>query len=163
MIVIVLGLPGTGKTYFSQSLHNEIGAEHLNTDKIRKKLDKQGQYDQQTKKLIYDEMFREMERAVRKNKNVILDGTFWKRSVRKRFEKSALEWNQELFYIEIKATENTVEQRLRAERQLSEADYKVYQQIKKKFEPVEQPHLELWSDRCSLKEMLNRSKNYLDE
>jgi predicted kinase len=163
MIIIVLGLPGTGKSYFSGFLKKEIEAVHLSTDRIRKKLNKQGQYDQQTKKLIYDEMLKKMEQAVGKNKKVILDGTFWKRSVRKRFEKKAHDLERQIFYIEIQATEHTIQQRLKSERRYSEADYKVYQQIKKSFEPVERPHLELWSDQDDISDMIKKTKNYLHE
>jgi predicted kinase len=37
MIVLVYGLPGTGKTFFARHFAKETGAVHLNTDLVRGK------------------------------------------------------------------------------------------------------------------------------
>lgn len=162
MIVMVFGLPGSGKTYFAEKLAKKINATHLNTDKIRKDLNKQGQYDEDTKKLVYDEMAKRMEERIKKDINVIIDATFYKNSMRKKFIHIAEKKNISIFFIEMKASENTITKRLENREGFSEADYKVYKQIKMEYEPFYEPHLTIWSDRYDAEQMVNKAINYFN-
>ena len=45
MLVLIVGLPGTGKTTFAVELAREIGGAHLNSDIIRTSLGQRGKYD----------------------------------------------------------------------------------------------------------------------
>jgi len=162
MIIVVFGLPGSGKTYFSEHLAAEINAVHLNTDKIRIKYNKQGQYDEKSKQYVYDMLKQEMVKALQHSNEVIVDGTFYKHSKRIQFIEKAQEQQQSIQFIEIKANENIIKQRLKNRDGISDADYKVYQQIKCMFEPLESPHLELWSDD-TINTMVKKAKAYIYE
>lgn len=161
MIIIVFGLPGTGKTYFSEYLANEIDAVHLNTDKVRHALNKQEQYDKKTKQLVYDRLKNEMVANIKKGFNVIVDGTFHKKAKRRQFIEKSLNLDQKLYFIQIKTTDAIAKKRLQKRRDFSEADFKVYQQIKYEFEPFNAAHLELWSDDGNIKNMIERAKVYI--
>ncbi|MFO7935370.1 MAG: ATP-binding protein [Bacteroidales bacterium] len=163
MIVMVYGLPGTGKSYFSRRLAPELDAVYLNTDIVRKEMGIQGQYDEKSKQRVYDRLLQQMTDHVSKKKNVILDGTFHKKSARDPFIRRSKEMEVDLFLIEIKAGDRTVRRRMQTEREYSEADYKVYQQIKYSFEPVERNHLSLQSDLQGVDEMIAETKQYLHE
>lgn len=163
MILIVFGLPGTGKSYFAKHMAEEIKADHLNTDVVRKESGLQGQYDEKTKEIVYKLLLKIMTDHVSENHNVIVDGTFQKKAIRDRFLDKAKQLRQQVFFIGIKAKDETVKQRMKTEREHSEADYQVYLQIKHSFEPMEQSHLELWSDKTSIDEMIKKAKAHIDE
>ena len=163
MIVMVYGLPGTGKSYFSKRLAPELDAVRLNTDVVRKEMGLQGQYDEASKQRVYDRLLQKMTHHVSGHKNVILDGTFYRQSAREPFINRSEELEVDLFLVEMKASDRTVKDRMQREREYSEADYKVYQQIKYDFEPVERPHLSFHSDLQEVDEMIAETKKYLHE
>ena len=53
MLLLVSGLPGTGKTFFAEHLSRQLNAEHLNTDKIRKQEIENRSYSEEKKQLVY--------------------------------------------------------------------------------------------------------------
>jgi predicted kinase len=163
MILFVIGLPASGKSYFAKHTADEIGAVHLNTDVIRKEINKQGQYDEQSKQLVYAYLKKEMIRHAQNGEHVVVDGTFQKKENRNQFAQEAHRHAREVYFIEMRATEKTVRQRLQTERRNSEADYKVYQQIKHTFEPMKEPHLILWTDENNVAELIQKLKIYINE
>lgn len=162
MIIIVIGLPGTGKTTFSRGLAEFLGALHLNTDIIRDQLCLRGQYDQKTKNLIYGCMRDRAAEALKKGQTVVLDGTFYKQKIRNDFIAFAKKQTSTIKWIELKATEMAVKERVEQKRQYSEADYTVYLKVKAAFEPMEQDCLELWNDKDTpMSELLEKALAYL--
>jgi hypothetical protein len=161
MLILVSGLPGTGKTTFADALAGTLGANRLNSDIVRSELGKRGMYDAETKKLIYDELCRRTADLLKKQETVIVDATFYKKSLRQLFielaEKCGAPWK----WIEICAAETTVEERLKKRRAYSEADYEVHRKIREGFEPLAFSHLALWSDQTSLEEMVKEAKRYV--
>ncbi|MDP6446787.1 MAG: AAA family ATPase, partial [Pirellulaceae bacterium] len=85
LLVVVRGLPGTGKSTVAESLAEELGAELLKTDVVRKSLfgptAKQGGYNEgcycpQDRRRVYDEMHRRAEDLLNGGDSVVLDGTY---------------------------------------------------------------------------------------
>ena len=161
MIILVFGLPGTGKSYFARHLQKETDAVLLSTDIIREELNIKGKYDEDTKQRVYDEILRRTVKYRKKDKNVIVDGTFHKKKRREGLYRSAVEMKTKIFYIEIRASEETIKQRLAENRKYSDADYNVYCKIKKEFEPETGHHLVLWSGSGSTEEMIFKAKRYI--
>ncbi len=162
MIVLVFGLPGTGKTFFAQHFARNTGAVHLYTDLVREKLDAKGHYDDTTKQQVYNELFKQVMRELNDKKDVVVDGTFHKQVRRDQVKKMAVEMDEPIFLIEIKATEKTVKKRLKKSRKHSEADFDVYKTLQQDFETEEDDHLELWSDEEKTDEMLTKAKQYIN-
>ena len=54
MIVIVFGLPGSGKSYFASRFAKVINAGYINSDMIRKEIFEKREYSDQEKKAVYD-------------------------------------------------------------------------------------------------------------
>ncbi|MEO0340402.1 MAG: AAA family ATPase [Bacteroidota bacterium] len=162
MIIIVIGLPGTGKTTFSRALAQVIDAVHLNTDMIRDDLDLRGHYDRQTKALIYQEMMNRVQAALEKGSHVIVDGTFYRRKNREGYRKLAKAQAVDLKWIELKAQEQAIRDRVAKKRKYSEADFKVYLKIKALFEPMRLACLELQTDReKDLQVLVDEAVQYL--
>jgi predicted kinase len=162
MILIVFGLPATGKSYLSKRAAKEFGAVHLNTDVIRKKINKQGQYDEQSKELVYSQMMKEMIRHAQNKEHVIVDGTFQKKLHRVKFGHEACLHAREVYFVETRALEKTIKKRLHSDREYSEADYEVYLKIKNSFEPMTEPHLVLWTDENDVEKLIQELKIYID-
>ena len=68
-----------------------------------------------------------------------------------------------LLFIEVQASEELIRERLKRKRQDSEADYQIYQKLKKQFEPVEEEHLILQSTDDNITSMLDKAMNYYKE
>lgn len=162
MVIIVFGLPGTGKSFFARHMAGETGAVYLGTDVIRKKLHKRGEYDKKAKQEVYEHMLKEMAAQIALGNDVIVDGTFHKKERRDWFGEKIRDAGLDPVFIEMKAGEGTIKDRLQSTREFSEADQKVYLQIKKSFEPMQEPHLVLWSDELDLHEMIDKAKHYLN-
>lgn len=160
MIVIVFGLPGSGKSFFASRLAKMIEAEYVNSDKLRMEMFEQRTYSAQEKKAVYDKMLEHMREAVRQNQNLVLDATFHKRETRHLFAKEA-QGKTDIFFMEVRADEKTIRERLQRERPYSEADFEVYKLIRRQNEPLTEPHLILQSTNENIDDMLQQAGKYL--
>lgn len=163
MIILVYGLPGTGKTYFAERLAEKLDAVHLNTDIVREKLQFKGHYDEKTKQQVYNELFKQAQMEFKNGADVIVDGTFHVSRRREQLEELAKEENEKIRFIEMKADEKKARKRLKKSRKHSEADADVYEIIRNDFEPLKNDKLELWSDREDIEEMINKAEKYIYE
>ena len=143
MLIIVSGLPGSGKSYFASRLAARLDAEYINSDKTRMAMNRMGRYSVEDKWLVYDRMAELAAGFLDLGKDVVLDGTFYLRTFRERFAELARRRNTDIQYIEVIADDAIVRQRLSRPRKYSEADYKVHEVIRNLFEPFDQPHLVL--------------------
>ncbi len=162
LLILVMGLPGSGKTTFAQALSKSIGARHLNSDIIRAQLDKRGQYDEETKLLIYRELYHETQKFLASGQTVIVDATFYKDYLRSRFTEIAKNLSIPYRLIYINANSQTIKERLKENRTYSEADFQVYQSVKEQFEPIQEPFLEISSEKRSLQEMIYDAQQYIN-
>lgn len=163
MIIIVFGLPGSGKSYFASKLAERINARYVNSDVIRRELFDMRKYSREEKMNVYNVMFREMKKAILQNKSIVLDATFYKRSIRNKFIEAVNKIGKRIIFIEIRAELKIITERLSRKRENSEADYSVYLQIKEVFEPMEEEHLILQSTQENIDKMLNRAINHMNK
>jgi predicted kinase len=161
MVIVVFGLPGTGKTFFSEKLAEKTSAVHLNTDIIRIKMGKKGVYDEQTKNLIYDNMLDQATDYLINGRNVILDGTFLKKEQRRQIHEIAQKKGHAIYFIEILADERVVEERLKEKRKFSEADMEIYRKLKKEYEPFTGNRLKIRTDSDDGEMMLKKAEKYI--
>jgi aminoglycoside phosphotransferase family enzyme/predicted kinase len=156
-LVIMLGLPGTGKTWLAQRLADRIDAFHFNSDSVRKQLAGvpilSRRADNLDKNLYTRALgirtYRELERRTRTflkaGQTVIADATFLHPDSRARFraiaEKAGVPW----LFVQADCPEKTVLSRMRRRARqdgFSEADMGVYRRMKGTFEPpAPGPHL----------------------
>lgn len=156
MVVVVLGLPGSGKSYFANRLAESIDAVYINSDRLRKELFPKRTYSELEKAKVYEVMLKRMDEAIDQRKNLVLDATFYKNKTR---EPLMAKNRGEVFFIEIQADEDIIKERLKENRPYSEADLGVYQLIKQLWEPLEWPHLTLQS--TNIDAMLEKALQYL--
>jgi predicted kinase len=145
LLVVVTGLPATGKSTIARNLAKRLHGTFLSTDLIRKKLLYRPRYTKEEKELIYAIMLLVARYLLLSGVTVILDGTFYKRSLRKRVYAVAARTKSNLKIIESACPEHVIRRRMkrraRRKRNLSDADYDVYKKVAAQFEPIHRKHI----------------------
>jgi predicted kinase len=160
MVVLVMGLPGSGKSFFAARLAELTGAVYINSDRVRKELVPDVRYTREEKRLVYDEMLRLAEQAVTEDRQVVLDATFYTMEIRYRFTQ-VLQELEEVAFIEVVADEELIRERLKKPREDSDANFEVYREIKEEWEPLQDGHLVLRSTDGNIDSMLDQAVEYL--
>ncbi len=156
MLLVVFGLPGTGKTFLAKELAGELGLRHLNTDGARKKILSRPGYTDKEKEMVYSKLFEFALEYLKRGDDVVIDGTFYKAALREKIRKIAKEANTKPVFVELTAPEEVVAERVEDRKKrkcASEADYCVYQKIKREFEPMDERHLVINSTMPLLKQV----------
>jgi len=143
MLILVCGLPGTGKTTVAKRIAMRTKSSLLSTDVIRRQLFKKPAYDQKEKEMVYGELFSRAERSLKNGKNVLVDGTFYMKELRDKVKKIAEKTGSEFRIVEVVCGERQIRRRLEKRNKacsISDADYCVYMKIKEQFEPIVEEH-----------------------
>jgi predicted kinase len=142
LIVIVCGLPGTGKTTVAKNIAPLIRATILSTDKIRKELFPTPTYWQQERRLVYEVMMLLAQYLQEAKVNCVLDATFNAERSRTEVIRRLSLKPEEISIIECICQEDIIFSRLKSRKHdYSDADITVYNKMKKIFEPINQPHI----------------------
>ncbi len=158
MVVIILGLPGSGKSFFAERLAKMIHADYINSDRLRKEIFRIYMYSDKEKAKVYDIMLQKMKDAIQHHKNLVLDATFHKNKTRRPFIEQA---KGKLFFVKVWADESIIKERLKRNRPYSDANFEVYQRIQQQWEPLKEPHLLLESSDGNIHSMLQKAAQYL--
>jgi predicted kinase len=143
MLIIVCGLPGTGKTTLAEGLSRALQAVHVSSDIIRKKAFARPSYSEGEKAAVYSEMAKQCEEALANGDNAVADATFYRESERWRFASLAKAAGTRAFIVLCTLPEEEIRRRLgvRGKGGPSDADYAVYERLKAGFEPLKGAHL----------------------
>lgn len=163
MLVLVAGLPGSGKSFFAEKLAEKLMADYINSDKIRKSLGSLGKYSIEDKLAIYQEMLKMAEKCLIKDEDVVADATFHLQSTRQLFFSLADEKTTPLIFFHIVADEELIKERISKPRKDSEADFQVYKKLKQEFEKILEPHLRIKSTQNNISVMLNQALRYIKD
>jgi predicted kinase len=161
MLILVAGLPGSGKSFFAEKLAGRIGADYLNSDQIRLDLHATGKYTTDDKLAVYKMMVAEASAAIETGKDVVADATFFHHALRELFVRLAEAKKVPVFVIEVIAEEALIRKRLTQPRKRSEADFNVYEGVRDAFEEITMPHLTLTSTDDNIERMITEAINYL--
>lgn len=146
MLIIICGLPGTGKTTLAKALAKKFHLTHISTDIIRKKHFKHREYSKKEKMKVYSLVFSEAEKELVVGKNIALDGTFYKSTLRKTAYSLAKKYKTKFFIIECTISENEIKKRIEKRektKNASEADFKTYKKVNLQFNQIKEKHLKI--------------------
>jgi predicted kinase len=144
LIVLICGLPGTGKTFLSNKLSQYIDSTVLSTDKIRKELIQKPTYTPWERALIYDVLFLLAKYLHSSGINCILDGTFNMEKSRREIKDLLNLTNDQFYIIECICPEDLIVTRLLLRKDdYSDATVSIYLKMKKIYEPVRQKHISI--------------------
>ena len=88
-LFVTFGFPGSGKTYFSKRLAKDLGAFHLNSDRLRSEIFPSKLYSPEDNKTVFGVMDYIAEELLSRSMSVLYDANVTKRIFRKRLQKIA--------------------------------------------------------------------------
>ena len=144
MLIILTGLPGTGKSTVAAALARELGAVVLSTDKIRAERHTRPSFSRSEKGSVYGRLFGRAKRALETGRSVILDGTFYTESLRRAAAAAGRGAGASVFTVEVVSpvpiVKRRMERRLRTAKGIRPAGFEVHGFIRRSFEPVRGRH-----------------------
>ena len=147
MLLLITGLPGSGKSTLARAFTARYGGTHINSDLVRGELGLRGSYQPADKMRVYATMLERTRAVLGRGGDALVEGTFYRKDIRQAFEQLASDLGARPIWVEVKASEPTIRRRLQTPRSDSEADFEVYRKIRNQYEPLNTPHLTVWSDK----------------
>jgi predicted kinase len=146
-LIVVSGLPGTGKSFFCCKLSERLSFLILASDTLRKILFPSPQYKENENKRLFSACHVLIEELLRKGIPVIFDATNLLEHHREYFYRAAERAGARLILVWVEAPTEVVRQRLLAREKAavsqcgSEAGWDVYNKMKPRRERISRNHL----------------------
>lgn len=143
VLFVMVGLPGSGKSYFADKLIKIIPATVLQSDFIRKTLLKKPAYTQREHNRVFKAIHALTRDLLVSNNNVLIDATNLNRKYRRPLYQMAAETGARMvvFYLDTprEIARERIKDRSTQGSTISDADWEVYQMLENDFEPPESP------------------------
>jgi hypothetical protein len=159
ILVLVMGLPGTGKTSVAKKISQRIDAKKIDNDKVKRKivpkllgskfewyLKTRRRFPFYTRKKVYEAMLFETKNHLNKNKNVVCTGSFYSKKLREIFYDFLISQNIEFYIVNVVCPENILKKRIakrqiRAKKEEIIATWDIYKKEKSLWQPIEEKHV----------------------
>jgi predicted kinase len=144
VLVIVSGLPGTGKSYFCRRLAERLPSVTLESDALRRVLFTLPSYSLPESAQLFKAIRLIIEKLLNKGVSLILDATNLSERYREYLYSIADRLEVKLIMVRVEAPASVVKERLRARlknpEEKSDADWEVYQKMKTSVERISRKH-----------------------
>jgi predicted kinase len=141
-LVIVSGLPGTGKSYFSRKLAERLPSAVIESDALRKQLFPTPTYSAEESHRLFNACHRLIEELLGKGVPVILDATNLVEHHREPLYRIARRLGAKLIIVRVEAPRELVRQRLQSRAEginredKSDAGWSIYQRMRTRVERI---------------------------
>lgn len=146
-LVLVSGLPGSGKSYFSRRLTGRYPLAHLNSDVLRRALFPHPSHGAAESARLFAAVHALVEKLLARGGGVVLDATNLKEAHRRPLYDIAERAGATLVVVHTQAPPEVARRRLQDRARgldtedASEATPAVYDRMKREAEPIERPHM----------------------
>ena len=145
-LIVVSGLPGTGKSYFSSRLVERLPFVILESDAMRKSLFASPSYSRYESGRLFQACHLLIQRLLGRGISVILDATNLSERHRERLYSIADRLGAQLILVRVEAPAEVAHERLRVRQEgadpgdRSDADWNVYQRMQPSVEKIQRKH-----------------------
>ena len=144
VLVVVSGLPGTGKSYFSKQLAEKVPFLVLESDALRKILFSSPNYSSQESSQLFRAIHRLLRELLKKGIPLILDATNLSERFRKHLYAIVDHLDVKLVLVRVEALSDVVYQRLESRagdsKNISDADWSVYRRMLPSVDKIQRNH-----------------------
>ena len=145
VLIMMSGLPGSGKSYLSQRLAQQLPAVVVESDRVRKALFPQPTYSAQESTLVHRTCQEVMRRLLKKGVRVVFDATNLVEFQREMLYNLAHRSSARLLIVRTVAPEQVIQERLERRKDstgaTSDADWRVYRRMSKREQRIRRTHL----------------------
>ena len=166
-LLIMVGLPGAGKSYIVDNLQQFLKCTVIRTDQIRRYVRQQPTYTPAEMTYIYEICYGLVDERLGEGQRVVFDGSNYLASRRRRLLEIAAYHRSAVAVCHVQASEAATRKRLRKRIQgdgrtadMSDAGWSVYQWMVEAQEPVAVPHLRLDTTNAAPERLVERLATY---
>lgn len=145
VLILMSGLPGSGKSYLSERLAKVLPAVVIESDRVRKALFPQPTYTAQESAVVHRTCQELMRRLLRKGVRVIFDATNLVEFQRELLYSLAEHSGAHLLIVRTVAPEAVIRERLEQRKakgdSISDADWRVYRRMSQREQKIRRTHL----------------------
>jgi hypothetical protein len=140
-LVVLVGLPASGKSRVAGELRERTGAVVLESDALRRFLFPQRTYSARESQQLFAAIHAAIDELLSEGATVVLDATNLAEEERAPLRDMAARWAARLVFVRVTAPDSLIRRRL-ANRSGdgSEADVRVYERMRSRIEELRQPH-----------------------
>ncbi len=146
-LLMMVGLPGTGKSSVVKSLQKFVPSVVISTDEVRSHLRRQPTYTAAEMMLVYEVSYSVIETRLNQGQRVIFDASNYLAARRRYLTNLATRCGAPTAICYVQASQEVIRRRLqqrnssgRPDWDLSDADWSVYKWMVENQEPVSEPH-----------------------
>lgn len=145
VLIMMSGLPGSGKSHLSQRLAQQLSAVVIESDHVRKALFPEPTYSAQESTIVHRTCQRTMRRLLSKGVRVIFDATNLVEFQREVLYSLAERSGAALLIVRTVAPEQVIRERLEQRKDstqsASDADWRIYRRMSKREQRIDRTHL----------------------